>query len=102
MFGSEIDRHGRVGVLPRIALAARVVDPKIVLCVLIKILDGDPIAGRRRLPCQGNIAFEDLLGCATHPDIRAVAVKCLIGLRTSWLLSERSWVKAATRPLIGS
>jgi hypothetical protein len=71
--------------------------------VLVKILGGDPIAARRRFPRQGDLPCEDLLGCAADPNIGAVAVKCLIGLRKSWLVSERSvWGKAAATPLVGS
>jgi hypothetical protein len=89
--------------LLRIDVVARIVDAKIVLGVLVQILGGNPVAGRRRFSCQGDIPFEDLLGCAADPDIGAVAIKCQIGLRKSWLLSERSvWLKAATRSLIGS
>jgi hypothetical protein len=88
----------------RCVLAPSVRDPKIVLGMLVEVLGGNPIAGRCRFPRQSDISLEDLLGRATDPGIGAAAIKCPIGLRKSWLLlSERSvWLKAATRPLIGS
>ncbi len=87
----------------RIALAARLVDAKIMLGVLIEIFGGYSIAARRRFACQGDVSLEDLPGGATDPDLGAAAVKRLIGLRNSWLRSERLvGVKAAARPLIRS
>jgi hypothetical protein len=61
-----------------------------VLRVLVQILGGNPVTARRGFPCQSDVSFEDLLGSTTDPDIRAVAVKCLIVSRTLWLLSEWS------------
>ncbi len=99
----DIGRRDRAWCWLRITVAAGVADPKIVLGVLVEIFGGNPVPGGRRFPCQGDIPFEDLLGGATDPDIGAVAIKRLIGLRKSWLLSERPvWSEAAARPLIWS
>jgi hypothetical protein len=40
-----------------------------VLCVLVEILGGDSIAGRRRFACQGEVAFEYLVSAATDLDV---------------------------------
>ena len=86
-----------------IALAARVVDAKIVLGVLIEVLGGNSVAARRRFACQSDVALEYLVGAAADPYVGAVAVECLIVLRASWLLSKRAiCVKATARPLIWS
>jgi hypothetical protein len=101
--GADIGRRVRVASLLRIALAAGVADTKIVLSVLVEILGGNPIVAGCRFPCKGDVSLEYLLRRATHPDLGAVAVKGLTGLRNSWLRSERPvWVKAAARALIGS
>jgi hypothetical protein len=86
-----------------IAFAARVIDAKIVLRVLVEILGGNAIAARCGFACQGEVALEYLVGAAADLDAGPVAVECLIVLRVSRLLSE--WaicVKAAARPLIWS
>ena len=83
-----------------IALTARVVDTKIVLCMLVEILGGNSIAARRRFACQGEVALEYLVGAAADLDVGAIAVECLIVLRGSWLLFERAVrVKATARPV---
>jgi hypothetical protein len=86
----DIGRRDRAWCWLRITVAAGVADPKIVLGVLVEIFGGNPVPGGRGFPCQGDVSLEDLLGGATDPDLGAVAIKCLIGLWKSWLLSERS------------
>jgi hypothetical protein len=56
-------------------------NPKIMLGMLIKVLCGDSIATRRRLPCEGNVTFEDLMRAASDFDVRAVAVEGLTSVR---------------------
>jgi hypothetical protein len=72
-----------------IALAARVVDAKIVLCMLVEILSGNAIAVRRCFAGQGDVALEYLEGAAADLDGRAVAVECLIVLRDSRFLGAQ-------------
>src|SRR5216683_7567987 len=100
----DVGRCGRPWRRPLlIALAARVIDAKIVLRVLIEILGGNSIAARCRFACQGEVALEYLRGAAADLDVGPVAVECLIFLRDSRLLSKRAiCVKAAARPLISS
>ena len=86
-----------------IALAARVINAEIVLCVLVEILGGDSIAVRRRFACQGEVALENLVGATADLDVRPVAVERLTVLRDSRLLVKRAiGVKATARPLISS
>jgi hypothetical protein len=105
-FGAEcygIVRRRRGACLPRIALATGIVETKIMFCVLVEILGGDAIIARRRFPRERDIALEYLMRGAADPDIGAVAVECLIGLRRSRLLFERPvLVEAAARPVIWS
>jgi hypothetical protein len=85
------------------AFTARIIDTKIVLCVLVEILGGNSVAARRRFACQGDVALEYLVGAAADLDVGAVAVERLIVLRASWLLSERATsIEATARPLIWS
>ena len=86
-----------------IASAARVIDAKIVLCVLVEIFGGNSVTARRRFACQGDVALKYLVGAAADPNVGAVTVECLIVLRAPWLLFK--WaicVKATARPLIWS
>jgi hypothetical protein len=86
-----------------IASAARVIDAKIVLCVLAEIFRGNSVTARRRFACQGDVALEYLVGAAADPNVGAVAVECLIVLRASRLLFKRAvCVEATARPLIWS
>jgi hypothetical protein len=86
-----------------IASTARVIDTKIVLCVLVEIFGGNTIAARRRFARQGDIALEYLVGAAADFDVGAVAVECLIVLRAPRLLFKRAiCVKATARPLTWS
>jgi hypothetical protein len=86
-----------------IAFAARVIDTKIVLCVLVEILGGNPVAARRGFACEGDVALEYLVGATADPNVGAVAVECLIVLRASRLLFKRAvCIEATARPLIWS
>ena len=86
-----------------IALAARVIDAKIVLRMLVEILGGNSIVARCRFACQGDVSLEYLVGAAADLDVGPVAVECLIVLRDSRLLSKRAiCVEATARPLIWS
>ena len=86
-----------------IGLAARVIDTKIVLRVLVEILGSDSITARRRFACQGEVALEYLVGAAANLDVGPVAIECLIVLTVSGLLSKRAiCIKAAARPPIWS
>jgi hypothetical protein len=52
-------------------------NPKIMLGMLVKVLCGDWIAARRRLPREGNVAFEDLMMVASDLDVRTVTFEVL-------------------------
>jgi hypothetical protein len=54
-----------------ITFVGSVHNPKIMLGMLVKVLCGDTIAARRRLPREGNVTFEDLMRSASDFDIRA-------------------------------
>ena len=56
-------------------------DPKIMLGMLVKVLCGDAIATCRRLPREGNVTFEDLMGGAPDFDVRTVTVE---GFTSLW------------------
>ena len=45
---------------------ASVHNPKIMLCMLIKVLCGDSIATSRRLSCEGNVTFEYLMRATSN------------------------------------
>jgi hypothetical protein len=64
-----------------VAFVSNVHNPKIMLGMLIKALCGDPITTRRRLPCEGNITFEDLVSGASEFDVRTVTVEGLTSVR---------------------
>ena len=84
----DVGRRGRPRRRPLlIALAARVIDAKIVLRVLIEILGGNSIVIRCRFARQGEVALEYLVGAAADLDVGPVAVECLIvcGFRGRWL-----------------
>jgi hypothetical protein len=59
--------------------------PKIMLSMLVKVLCSDSIATRRRLPREGNVAFEDLMMSASNFDVRTVTIEGLTSVR--YLLS---------------
>ena len=52
-----------------------------MLSMLVKVLCGDPIVTRRRLPPKGNVTFEDLMSVASHFDVRAVTIEGLTAVR---------------------
>ena len=56
-------------------------NPKIMLSMLVKVLRGDSIATRRRLPREGNVTFEDLRRVASDFDVRTVAIEGLTSVR---------------------
>jgi hypothetical protein len=56
-----------------------------MLGMLIKVLCGDAIATRRRLPSEGNVTFEDLMRGASNFDVRTVTIEGLTSVR--YLLS---------------
>jgi hypothetical protein len=45
-----------------------------MLGMLVKVLCGDAIATRRRLPREGNVTFEDLMRGTSDFDVLGVAV----------------------------
>jgi len=57
--------------------ASNVHNPKIMLRMLVKILCGDPIAARRRLPPEGKVTFEDLMSGASDFDVRTITIESL-------------------------
>ena len=63
-----------------IALAARVIDAKIVLRMLVEILGRNSVVACCRFACQGEVALEYLVSAATDLDVGFVAVECLIAL----------------------
>jgi len=81
----EIRRSGRARWCSarRIGLAVRIHNAEIVLRVLIQIFRCDPVSARRRLTCERDIAFEDLVRVAPDFDVRTVAVKSLDPMRHS-------------------
>jgi hypothetical protein len=56
-------------------------NPKIMLGMLIKVLCGDSITTRRRLPSEGNVTFEDLMRVASDFDVRTVTTEGLTSVR---------------------
>jgi hypothetical protein len=49
--------------------------------MLVKVLRGDPIATRRRLPREGNVTFEDLMRGASDFDVRTIIIEGLRSVR---------------------
>lgn len=80
-----IGRSGRAWRSPalRIGLAVRIHNAEVVLCVLIKIFSRDPVSTCRRLTCECDIAFEDLVCVAADFYVWTVAVKSLYPMRHS-------------------
>jgi hypothetical protein len=56
-------------------------NPKIMLGMLVKILCGDSVATRRRLPREGNVTFEDLMRGASDFDVWTVTLEILTSVR---------------------
>jgi len=59
-------------------------NPKIMLGMLVKVLCSNSIATRRRLPREGDVAFEDLMRGASDFDVRTVTIEILTSVRY-WL-----------------
>ena len=66
-----------------VGLAVRIHDAEIMLRVLIQVFGCDPVTARRRLACERDIAFENLVGVAADLYVRTVAVKGLDPMRHS-------------------
>jgi hypothetical protein len=49
--------------------------------MLIKVLCGDTIATRRRLPREGNVAFEYLMSGARDFDVRSITIEGMTSTR---------------------
>ena len=81
----EIGRRGGARDTVLMTLVSSVHNPKIMLGMLVKVLRGDSIATRRRLPREGNVTFEDLRRVASDFDVRTVAIEGLTSVR--YLLS---------------
>ena len=81
----EIGRSGRARRCPSlgIGLPVRIHNAEIVLRVLIKIFGRDPVSARRRLTCERDISFKDLVRVAADLYVRTVAVKSLDPMRHS-------------------
>jgi hypothetical protein len=56
-------------------------NPKVMLCMLVKVLCRDSIATRRRLPREGNVSLEDLMGRASDFNVRTVTIETLTSRR---------------------
>ena len=56
-----------------------------MLSMLVKVLCSHSITTRRRLPSEGNVAFEDLMRGASNFDVRTVTIEGLTSVR--YLLS---------------
>jgi hypothetical protein len=77
----EISRGGGGHDTVLITFVGSVHNPKIMLGMLVKVLCGDTIAARRRLPREGNVTFEDLMRSASDFDIRTVTFEGLTSVR---------------------
>jgi hypothetical protein len=84
-FRLEIGRRGWARGTLLMAFASSFHHPKIMLGVLVKVLRGDPIATRRRLPPKGNVTFKDLMRVASDFEVRTVTIEGLTSVR--YLLS---------------
>ena len=62
-------------------------NPKIMLGMLVQVLCGDPIATRRRLPREGNVAFEDLMSGASDFDVWTITIEGLTSVRYLLLIT---------------
>src|SRR5215472_1677610 len=54
---------------------------KIMLGMLVKVLGGDSIATRRRLPREGDVTFENLMSATSNFDFRTVTIKGLTSVQ---------------------
>jgi len=75
-------------------------NPKIMLGMLIKVLCGDSIITRRRLPSEGDVTFEDLMRGASDFDIRTVTIEGLTSVR--YLLSVTVGIVTVIAPILSA
>jgi len=68
-----------------------------MLGMLIKVLCGDAITTRRRLPSEGNVTFEDLMRGASDFDARTVTIEGLTSVR--YLLSVTVGIVTVIAPI---
>jgi hypothetical protein len=73
----EISRRGGAPGTVLMTFVSSIHNPKIMLGMLVKVLCGDSIATRRRLPREGNVTFEDLMRVASDLDVRTVTLEVL-------------------------
>jgi hypothetical protein len=64
-----------------VTFGSSVFDAKIMLGMLVKVLRGDSIATRRRLPREGDVTFEDLMSATSNFDVRTVTIEGLTSVR---------------------
>jgi hypothetical protein len=76
----EISRRGRGHGTVLMTFVGSVHNPKIMLGMLVKVLCGDAIATRRRLPREGNVTFEDLMRGTSDFDVRTVTLEILTSM----------------------
>ncbi len=81
----EIGRSGWACRCPalRVGLAVRIHNAEIVLRVLIQIFRCDSVSASRRLTCERDISFKDLVRVAADLYVRTVAVERLNSMRHS-------------------
>jgi hypothetical protein len=93
------DIDGRVGARGTVLMTfvGSVHNPKIMLSVLVKVLCGDSIATRRRLPRERNVTFEDLMRVASDFDVRTVTIEGLTSVR--YLLSVAVGIVTVIAPI---
>ena len=77
----EIGRRGWARGTVLMTFVSSVHHPKIMLGMLVKVLCGNSIATRRRLPRKGNVALEDLVRVASDFDVRTVTIEGLTPVR---------------------
>ena len=64
-----------------VTFGSSVLNAKIMLGMLVKVLRGDSIATRRRLPREGDVTFEDLMSATSNFDVRTVTIEGLTSVR---------------------
>ena len=64
-----------------VTFGSSVINAKIMLGMLVKVFRGDSIATRRRLPCEGDVTFEDLMSATSNFDVRTVTIEGLTSVR---------------------
>jgi hypothetical protein len=68
--------------------SVRVRDPEIMVGVLTEIFSRHAVVGGCGIARECDVALEYLMGAAADPDVRAVAIECVIALRCSRLLLD--------------